>query len=90
MSDLLLPPVVFQLEGGVDIELGFHNLVLGPFDPEGELYCLAFENTGPAVPSLGVAVILGNVQQQNFLVEFDLANSRVGFKKTDCATAVYA
>ncbi len=90
MSDLLLPPVVFQLEGGVDIELGFHNLVLGPFDPEGELYCLAFVNTGPVVPSLGVAVILGNVQQQNFLIEFDLTNSRVGFKKTDCATAVYA
>jgi hypothetical protein len=74
----------------VDIELGFHNLVLGPFDPEGELYCLAFVNTGPVVPSLGVAVILGNVQQQNFLIEFDLTNSRVGFKKTDCATAVYA
>jgi hypothetical protein len=85
-----IPPVILQFEGTVDMELDFHNVIIGPFDPgTNELYCLAFMNSGPLQqpPSICVAVIIGNVQQQNFLINFDLSNSRVGFKKTDCATA---
>jgi hypothetical protein len=85
-----IPPVILQFEGNVDMELDFHNVIIGPFDPgTNELYCLAFVNSGPLQqpPSMCVAVIIGNVQQQNFLINFDLSNSRVGFKKTDCATA---
>ncbi len=85
-----IPPVILQFEGNVDMELDFHNVIIGPFDPgTNELYCLAFLNSGPLEqpPSMCVAVIIGNVQQQNFLINFDISNSRVGFKKTDCATA---
>jgi len=73
-----VPIVTFRLQG-VELEFGPDNLFYGPLDPEGHLYCFAFHNGGYP------AAILGNIQQQDFRMEFDLQNSRVGFKKTNCA-----
>jgi hypothetical protein len=77
-----VPIVTFRLQG-VELEFETDNLFIGPFDPQGHLYCFAFVNAGdvPGFP----AVILGNWQQQDFHMEFDLQNSRIGFKKTNCA-----
>lgn len=77
-----VPIVTFRLQG-VELEFGPDNLFIGPFDTEGHLYCFAFVNTGTFVGF--PAVILGNVQQQDFRIEYDLQHSRIGFKKTDCA-----
>jgi hypothetical protein len=54
------------------------NNVLLPIDSQGT-YCLAF------APSYVNISIIGNVQQQNFRIEYDLANSGVGFGSADCA-----
>jgi hypothetical protein len=77
-----VPIVTFRLQG-VELEFGPDNLFYGPLDPEGHLYCFAFYNGG-ALEGFP-AVVLGNIQQQDFRMEFDLQNSRVGFKKTNCA-----
>ena len=54
------------------------NNILLPVDAQGT-YCLAF------APSWVNISIIGNVQQQNFRIEYDLANSRVGFERVDCS-----
>jgi hypothetical protein len=55
------------------------NNVLMPVDSHGT-YCLAF-----GINWTGNFSIIGNLQQQNFLIEYDLTNSRVGFLGADCA-----
>ena len=77
-----VPIVTFRLQG-VELEFETDNLFIGPFDTQGHLYCFAFANAGPFIGF--PAAILGNFQQQDFHIEFDLQNSRVGFKKTNCA-----
>ena len=77
-----IPTVTFHLEN-VDLAFDVDNILIGPFDTQGELYCFAFMNSGPISGS--IAVIIGNVQQQNFRIEYDLEKSRIGFKKVDCA-----
>jgi hypothetical protein len=54
------------------------NNVLLPIDSQGT-YCLAF------APSYVNISIISNVQQQNFHIEYDLANSRVNFRSAACA-----
>jgi hypothetical protein len=59
--------------------LPIDNTVLA-IDSKGT-FCLAFATGGAP----GNVSILGNVQQQNFKVEYDLTNNKIGFAPTDCA-----
>jgi len=78
LSTVAIPPVSFLFENKVSITLPPNN-VLMPVDSHGT-YCLAF-----GINWTGNFSIIGNLQQQNFLIEYDLTNSRVGFLGADCA-----
>jgi len=48
---------------------------------EENITCLAFMSAGDFP-----LAILGNIQQQNFDIVYDLENKRIGFKPADCAS----
>ena len=77
------PELTFELKGGVKLELPVVNY----FEPvdvgNSSLVCLSIV-ANSALDSDGPAIILGNTQQQNFYVEFDLKNDRFGFRKQTC------
>ncbi|CAJ2632270.1 unnamed protein product [Trifolium pratense] len=79
-----LPEVVFQFKGGAKMKLPVENYfsLVG----EGDVVCLTFVTDGVSAPerSGGPAIILGNYQQQNFNVEYDLENDRFGFGPQSC------
>ncbi|KAI9122228.1 hypothetical protein K1719_006917 [Acacia pycnantha] len=78
------PELTFQFKGGA-------NMVLPPknyFSLVGKsgAACLTIVSdsvAGPAVAG-GPAIILGNYQQQDFHVEYDLENNRFGFRPQSC------
>jgi hypothetical protein len=78
------PEVVFQFKGGAKMKLPVENYfsLVG----EGDVACLTVITDGVAAPerSGGPAIILGNYQQQNFNVEYDLENDRFGFGPQSC------
>lgn len=65
-------------DGQVRMPLPIDNTVLA-IDSKGT-FCLAFATAGAP----GNVSIVGNVQQQNFKVEYDLTNNKIGFAPTDC------
>lgn len=80
-----LPQLTLHFKGGADVELPLENyfaLVGG-----GELTaCLTVVSDGVQEPEAagGPGIILGNFQMQNFHVEYDLRNERIGFKRESC------
>ncbi|XP_074281047.1 putative aspartyl protease At4g16563 [Silene latifolia] len=82
---MVLPEVGFEFKGGAKMDIPVDNYLNG--GPG--LKCLPFVNVtfyvGPfELSDSGPAVILGNYQQQNFHIEYDLKNQRLGFKKQIC------
>ncbi|KAG6557535.1 hypothetical protein Mapa_000809 [Marchantia paleacea] len=76
VSNPTFPSVTLQFQG-VDLTLPANNLFL-QVDDHGTS-CLAFLGTSDLT-------IVGNIQQQNFYVLYDVANERVGFSPVDsCA-----
>lgn len=84
-QNVSLPELVFHFKGGAKMELPLPNYFLLVSDL-GAL-CLSIVSgsspAGPDVP-LGPAIILGNIQQQNFYIEYDLEKQRLGFKQQKC------
>ncbi|KAL8168095.1 hypothetical protein V2J09_009594 [Rumex salicifolius] len=85
-ADVEVPKLVLVFTGGARMDLplaDYFILVNGGSiacmtvltDPEGPV--------SPGVPS-GPAMILGNYQQQDFYMEYDLENQRFGFKPQKC------
>lgn len=78
------PALVFQFKGGAKMKLPVENYfsLVG----DGEVACLTVITDGVSAPerSGGPAIILGNYQQQNFNVEYDLENDRFGFGPQRC------
>jgi len=72
-STLTLPEMHMR---NVDYEIPIPNLFIY-VDNSGSLVCLAM---GPADDFS----IIGNIQQRNNLIVFDVANQRVGFQATQC------
>ncbi|OAE30682.1 hypothetical protein AXG93_2390s1030 [Marchantia polymorpha subsp. ruderalis] len=76
VSNPTFPSVTLQFQG-VDLTLPANNLFL-QVDDQGTS-CLAFLGTSDLT-------IIGNIQQQNFYISYDVANERVGFAPVDsCA-----
>eukprot|EP01018_Ginkgo_biloba_P029538 Gb_22647 [translate_table: standard] len=69
------PPITFHFEGGLDLELTQENILIKASDT---VLCLAFKamSDPPA--------IIGNVQQQNWRVVYDIPNARLGFAPERC------
>ncbi|XP_027351898.1 probable aspartyl protease At4g16563 [Abrus precatorius] len=78
------PELTFQFKGGAKMTLPLPNYfsLVG----DSKVVCLIIVTGGGTGPSRasGPAIILGNYQQQNFYVEFDLENERFGFRPKSC------
>ncbi|KAI5084839.1 hypothetical protein GOP47_0001008 [Adiantum capillus-veneris] len=81
-----VPTMTLHFEGSVAMELRTEHLLhLIHNDTTHDYYCLTMTNNGPL--ESGAKNIIGNFQQQNFLIEYDIANSRVGFAPTQCSAS---
>jgi len=83
-KSLSVPDLIFQFKGGAKMALPLSNyfsLV------DSGVICLTIVSDNVAGPGIGggPAIILGNYQQRNFYVEFDLENEKFGFKQQSCA-----
>ncbi|KAL2644667.1 hypothetical protein R1flu_012254 [Riccia fluitans] len=79
VADPTLPTVTLQFQG-VDLVLPPNNVFL-QVDDAGTT-CLAFAGTSDFT-------IIGNIQQQNHYVLYDIANERVGFAAVDSCAAIH-
>lgn len=80
---LSFPELVFHFKGGAKMELpvaDYFSLV-----GEGSMaVCMTIvTDTGGGIEG-GPSIILGNYQQQDFYLEYDLENERLGFRKQTC------
>lgn len=73
------PELTFKFKGGAKMTQPLQNYfsLVG----DAEVVCLTVVSDGGAGPpkTTGPAIILGNYQQQNFYIEYDLENERFGF-----------
>lgn len=78
------PELTFQFKGGAKMTLPVSNYfsLIG----DSEVACLTIVSDGVSGPERngGPAMILGNYQQQNFYVQYDLENDRFGFRPQSC------
>ncbi|KAL6575093.1 hypothetical protein OROMI_012378 [Orobanche minor] len=82
-DSITLPQLTFHFKGGAEMILPLADYFSFSED---SVICMtivtrdgASEGVGP-----GPAIILGNYQQQNFYMEYDLENDRLGFQKQSC------
>ncbi|XP_061338026.1 probable aspartyl protease At4g16563 [Gastrolobium bilobum] len=79
------PELTFQFKGGAKMALPVANYF--SLFGDAEVACLIIVSDGGAAGPAragGPAIILGNYQQQNFYVEYDLENERFGFRPQSC------
>ncbi|GLT94779.1 hypothetical protein SLE2022_125020 [Rubroshorea leprosula] len=79
-----IPELIFQFKGGAKMTLPLENYFAIVADKS--VVCLTIitdSGIGSQISS-GPAIILGSFQQQNYYVEYDLANKRLGFVKRNC------
>ncbi|KAI5069614.1 hypothetical protein GOP47_0015915 [Adiantum capillus-veneris] len=77
------PNVTLHFVDNLNLDLNTNHLFrLYGRDTTNNYYCMAFNNAGPI--DSGGRNFIGNFQQQNFLVEYDIANSRIGFAPHIC------
>ncbi|KAI4300575.1 hypothetical protein L6164_033937 [Bauhinia variegata] len=82
------PELTFQFKGGAKMTLPLTNY----FSLVGKSAsaCLTIVTDNVVAPPMngGPAIILGNFQQQDFYVEYDLENERLGFRPQSCKKTV--
>lgn len=78
------PEMYFVFKGGAKMGLPVANY-FSIVNREG-VVCMTIVTSDLIEPgrSVGPAIILGNYQQQNYYVEYDLEKERFGFKKQSC------
>ncbi|OMO68521.1 Peptidase A1 [Corchorus olitorius] len=78
-----VPELIFQFEGGAKMKLPMANYFSFVED---DIACvMIYTDINGLLPvNSGPAIMLGNLQQQNYYIEFDLANNRLGFAKQIC------
>ncbi|CAL5029169.1 unnamed protein product [Urochloa decumbens] len=102
-KSMALPELSLHFKGGAEMKLPLENyfVVAGRAPPvpgadaavsSAEAICLAVvtdlgANGGAGDVTGGPAIILGSFQQQNYYVEYDLANERLGFRRQPCAAS---
>ncbi|XP_052198568.1 probable aspartyl protease At4g16563 [Diospyros lotus] len=80
---LLFPELVFHFKGGGKMELPLANYFSFVGDSSVCMTIVTDTVVNP-VAAGGPSIILGNYQQQNFYIEYDLRNQRLGFRKQVC------
>ncbi|KAF8403356.1 hypothetical protein HHK36_011458 [Tetracentron sinense] len=79
-----LPELVLHFKGAAKMALPLANYfsIIGNSD----VLCMTIVTDGVVGPEFsdGPSIILGNYQQQNFYVEYDLENERFGFGQKSC------
>ncbi|KAL3642724.1 hypothetical protein CASFOL_013539 [Castilleja foliolosa] len=74
-----LPQLTFYFQGGVEMVLPLANYFLYANDA---VVCMTIQNSGKV--GVGPAIILGNYQQQDYYMEYDLENNRLGILQHKC------
>ena len=84
VKTVTFPELTFKFKGGAKMTQPLQNYfsLVG----DAEVVCLTVVSDGGAGPpkTTGPAIILGNYQQQNFYIEYDLENERFGFGPRSC------
>lgn len=84
LGSISFPEFTIKFRGGANMTLPVENYfsLVG----ESQVACLTIISDKGTIPAAagGPAVILGNYQQQNFYVEYDLENGRFGFGPRSC------
>ncbi|OMO82538.1 Peptidase A1 [Corchorus capsularis] len=78
-----VPELIFQFKGGAKMKLPMANYFSFVRD---DIACvMIYTDINGLLPvESGPAIVIGNLQQQNYFIEFDLANNRLGFAKQIC------
>ncbi|XP_030548623.1 probable aspartyl protease At4g16563 [Rhodamnia argentea] len=81
-----VPELSLQFKGGARMALPLENYLVLVGEGSGVACVAIVTDDAPIGPEVsgGPAVILGSFQQQNFFVEYDLENERLGFRKQNC------
>lgn len=80
-----VPSITFHFLDKVDLELEADSILYPvAFDEKNLIVCAAFAST--ALTLVDSFNIIGNYQQQNYWIEYDLTAGRVGFAKANCAS----
>ncbi|KAA8518472.1 hypothetical protein F0562_015946 [Nyssa sinensis] len=82
-KSVLFPELVFHFKGGGKMELPLADYFSFVADGVVCMTIVTDNEIGPGTP-VGPSIILGNYQQQNFYLEYDLKNKRLGFRKQIC------
>lgn len=78
------PELVFQFKGGAKMALPVANYFSLVTDSGIICLTLVTDNVVGSAVTGGPAIVLGNYQQQNFYIEYDLENERFGFRRQSC------
>ncbi|KAL3691264.1 hypothetical protein R1sor_004915 [Riccia sorocarpa] len=80
-NNLVVPKITFNFEGA-DFDLAVENIVQKLTDDAGNNFICVVLTESP----VGSSSIIGNWQQQNFQVLYDLDNDVIGWVPTDCSS----
>ncbi|KAL6957340.1 Aspartic endopeptidase [Sarracenia purpurea var. burkii] len=83
-NSLLFPELILHFKGGSEMSLPLANYfsLVG----DSNVVCMTIVTDAVVAPGTagGPSIILGNFQQQDFYLEYDLKNERLGFRKQVC------
>ncbi|EOY08435.1 hypothetical protein QUC31_010858 [Theobroma cacao] len=82
-KSISFPELIFQFKGGAKMALPLANY-FSFLDVNVVCLMVVTDNIIGQGVSGGPAIILGNFQQQNYYIEYDLANESFGFAKQSC------
>ncbi|ERN16159.1 probable aspartyl protease At4g16563 [Amborella trichopoda] len=83
-ENLTLPKLGFHFKGGATMELPLENYFA--FFGETQAVCLTIltDNGNVNGSKVGPSIILGNFQQQNYYIVYDIEKGRLGFRPQEC------
>lgn len=79
---LELPEMVFHFKGGAEMRLPLENYFAFTGESRQTAVCLTVVSDSGVAG--GPAIILGNFQQQNYYMVYDLERERLGFRRQSC------
>lgn len=84
-TSIEIPELSFQFKGGAKMALPLVNYFSFVGDDKVACLMIVSDNVVGQGSHSGPAIILGSFQQQNYYIEFDIANNRFGWAERSCA-----